>query len=143
VDYFDTSALLPYYRPESLSGKVESMLLAATEPVAISCLVEVEIASAVSRLVRMKELDGLDATRIQNAFSADIKRGYFQFLMLDSSVYRQARQWLLERESPLRTLDALHLACAALNEARLVTADQVLAVAAETHGVAALYLIDR
>lgn len=39
-------------------------------------------------------------------------------------------------DTPLRTLDALHLAVAASNNLRLVTADETLAEAANVFGVA-------
>ena len=55
VDYFDTSTLLPYYRLEPLSGTVQNLLLAVENSIAISSLVDVEIASALARLVRMGE----------------------------------------------------------------------------------------
>ena len=50
--------------------------------------------------------------------------------------YKQARDWLLERKGPLRTLDALHLAVAQISDTRLLTSDAGLADAAERHGVA-------
>jgi len=134
VDYYDTSALLPYYRPESLSEKVQALLM-ENQQVAISVLVDVEIASALSRLVRTDEFFDTDAAKVQNAFAADVEKGCFHYLAVDVAVFQQAQRWLLERKSALRTLDALHLACAALAEARFITADQTLAAAAQTHGV--------
>lgn len=140
MDYFDTSALLPYYRPEPLSGTVQNLLLTVENSIAISSLVDVEIASALSRLVRMGEFSDHDAASVHNAFASDMSKGCFKYLAVDAAVFRQAQQFLLERKSSLRTLDALHLACAALADARLVTADRALADAAEIHGVSVLLL---
>jgi predicted nucleic acid-binding protein len=140
VNYFDTSALLPYYRPEPLSSTVQSLLCAVENNVAISSLVDVEIASALARLVRMGEFSDHDAASVHNAFASDINKGCFQYLAVDTVAFRQAQQFLLDRKSSLRTLDALHLACAALADARMVTADRTLADAAETHGVSVLLL---
>jgi predicted nucleic acid-binding protein len=56
-------------------------------------------------------------------------------LISTSAHYKQARDWLLERKSPLRTLDALNLAVAHASNARLMTADAILASAARKHGV--------
>lgn len=134
MDYYDTSALLPYYRPEPLSEKVQALLMEG-EPVAISMLVDVEIASALSRLVRMGEFSDQDAAKVQNAFAADVEKGCFHYLAVDVAAFQQAGRWLLERKTVLRTLDALHLSCAALTEARFITADRALAAAAQTHGV--------
>lgn len=134
MDYYDTSALLPYYRPEPLSEKVQALLM-KNQPVAISMLVDVEMASALSRLVRMGEFSGQDAAKVQNAFAADVGKGCFQYLAVDVVAFQQAQRWLLARKTALRTLDALHLACAALAEARFITADQALSNAAQVHGV--------
>ena len=134
MDYFDTSALLPYYRPEPLSERVQALLMAGS-PVAISMLVDVEMASALSRIVRMGECSNQDAARVQNAFAADVEKGCFHYLAVDVAVFQQAQHWLLEGKTALRTLDALHLACAALAEARFVTADRTLAGAAHMYGV--------
>lgn len=54
--YFDTSALLPYYRAEDVSDQVQALLGRQTEPVLISRLTVVEVASALARWVRMEEL---------------------------------------------------------------------------------------
>jgi len=140
MDYFDTSALLPYYRPEPLSDKVQELLLTAEHEVAISSLVDVEVASALARLVRTGEFSDHDATSVQNAFASDVSRGCFRYLAMDATVFRQAQQLLLERKTSLRTLDALHLARAALSDARLVTADRVMADAARACGVHTLLL---
>lgn len=136
VLYFDTSALMPYYRPEPLSAEIQALLIQTQEPVVISQLVEVEFASVLARLVRMGDLDARSATVIQTAFSQDIARNCYRVLELASVHYKQARDWLLERKAPLRTLDALHLAVAQISDTRLVTSDAGLADAAERHGVA-------
>lgn len=46
--YFDTSALLPYYRQEAHSGAVQRLLMDQTEPVLVNDLTRVEFASALS-----------------------------------------------------------------------------------------------
>ena len=82
--YFDTSALMPYYRPEPLSAEIQAVLLQAQEQVAISRLVEVEFASVLARLVRMGDLDARSAGVIQTAFSQDIARNCYRVLELAS-----------------------------------------------------------
>lgn len=94
-----------------------------------------EMALALSRLVRMDEFSDQDAAKVQNAFAADVEKGCFRYLAVGVAAFQQAQRWLLARTTALRTLDALHLACAALAEARFVTADQTLAAAAQKHGV--------
>lgn len=75
--YFDTSAILPYYRQEQASERVQALLEAQTQPVLISHLTEVEVASALARWVRMAELTEPEANRIESAFHDDVSHGRF------------------------------------------------------------------
>lgn len=136
--YFDTSALLPYYREESTSGRAQGLLLKLKPPIFISSLTMVEFASALSRWVRMKELSDSDAGMIEMAFKDDIKNGLFVKLPISANNFKQAENWLLSRHTSLRTLDALHLACAWYNKSTLVTFDAVLQKSAVTLGIKAL-----
>jgi predicted nucleic acid-binding protein len=133
--YFDTSALLPYYREEPLSGEVQSLLQASEGRVVISDLVEVEIASALARWVRMRELSEAQAVLLQCAFAEDSENGCYRCMAVSHRHFRQAREWLLVRKTSLRTLDTLHLACARDRNAELVTADRLLAKGAQVLGI--------
>ncbi len=52
--------------------------------------------------------------------------------------YDIARNWIGNFETPLRTLDALHLAVAFTNKLDIVTADIALAKSAEILGIKAI-----
>jgi len=134
VLYLDTSALLPYYRDEPASERVQSMLMAQLQPVLISHLTEVEVASALSRWIRMGELSEADANRIDNAFQDDIAHGRFRRCPVEPAHFRRAVQWIAARKTSLRILDALHLACAEQHRARLVSEDRALLEAARFFG---------
>ena len=54
---------------------------------------------------------------------------------MEPAHYQLAREWISRFQTPLRTLDALHLACASSNELCLVTADDGLAESAEALGL--------
>ncbi len=133
--YLDTSALLPFYREEATSAAVERLLLAQREPVLLSRLGELEVASALARWVRLRELGEAHANQVANAFREDLRAGRFRLLELEPGDYFRACDWLLARKTPLRVLDALHLACALRHEAELVTADLVMARAARHFGL--------
>lgn len=133
--YLDTSALLPYYRSEARSEAIDAFLRARTESVAISDLTLVEVASALARWVRLGELSEAHALAVERAFDADVDAGRFALQALTPQHTSLARRWLLGRKVPLRTLDALHLACAARLEAGLVTLDQALARSAVALGI--------
>lgn len=133
--YFDTSALLPYYREEKASEPVQALLLAQSQPVMISHLTEVEVASALARWVRTGELDDADANRIDSAFNDDLRQGRFVRCPIDAAHYQRAIHWIGTRKTSLRTLDALHLACAEHLQACLITEDDALFNAAVFFGL--------
>jgi predicted nucleic acid-binding protein len=137
VIYLDTSALLPYYREEPCSASVEKLLVSQEEPVLVSMLTEVEVASALGRWVRTKELSEAQANRIENAFREDVRAGRFARLELRPAHYERAFHWLLARKIALRVLDALHMACAEDRDAELVTADAAMLRAAKHFGLQA------
>jgi len=135
--YFDTSALLPYYRPEPASEACEALLLSSTE-VCISDLVEVEFASVLARLVRTREFRNEDAIQVQRAFLSDVPK--FRKAPIQPQVWTRAQGWLFARTTSLRTLDALHLAAAAEAGTELVTTDATLAAAAHHFGIPTLHV---
>lgn len=136
--YLDTSALLPYYRSEPRSDAVEAFLRARREPVDISDLTLVEVASALSRWVRHGELSEAQALTIERALDADVEAGRLAVNALTRGHTRLAQRWLLGRQVRLRTLDALHLACAASLDAQIVTLDHELEREAAALGIETL-----
>ena len=134
VTYADTSIVAAYYCPEPLSDRAESALM-AVKAVGISSLTEVELASAVGRKVRDRELGEPDAVRILNRFHLHVSKGMYQRLPLDTVHYETARDWLSRFTIVSRALDALHLAVAFQHEAALLTADVRQAEAARRIGM--------
>jgi len=136
VYYFDTSALLPYYREEAVSPLVQDFLSLSRPPLLISDLTRLEVASAIARWVRMDEISEPQANLLENTFVMDVHSGLFVSRQLTTVHYNQAEKWLSGRKTSLRTLDALHLACSWNFRAVLVTCDLVMHRAAEMLGVA-------
>jgi len=133
--YFDTSAMLPYYRNEPATAQVQALLERIQPPVLISELTRVEIASAIARWVRMKELTEAQAALLENTINADIEAGLFVVKPLSSAHYQQAERWLALRKTGLRTLDALHLASCRTAQASLITCDETMHQAALALGI--------
>jgi predicted nucleic acid-binding protein len=133
--YLDTSALLPYYREEKNSQVIQGFLSSLNIPAGISDLTELEFASALSRWVRMKELNEAQASLLENAFKEDIRSKLFRRISITTKHYRQALKWLSSRKTALRTLDALHLACSFGVDLEIVSCDKVLASSADVLGV--------
>ena len=136
IYYIDTSVLVAYYCPETLSEQVQTFLEAQLRP-AVSDLTEVELFSAVARKVRMEELSPADGNRILSKYSSHLDGGLFTIIHLESQHWRIARGWIGLFNTSLSTLDALHLAIASAGDFTLITSDQRLLMAANTLGVKA------
>lgn len=133
--YLDTSVVIPFYLPEVLSETVEQLF--RTEPeLAISQLVEVEFFSAISRRLRMAEINPEQTRQIATLFQNHLEDGFYTRFAVEPIHYNRARNWISQFNTALRTLDALHLAIAASNNLPLITADEGLAQAADALGVA-------
>ena len=128
--YLDTSVIAPFYWSEALSDIVEGLLRTETAR-GLSQLVEVELISALSRRVRMKQISQTEASAIVNRFQTHLDQDFYLRIPIESVHYQLARDWISRFNTSLRTLDALHLACASYNNIRLVTADEALAVSAK------------
>ena len=132
--YLDTSVIAPFYWAEALSDTVDELIRTKTER-GLSQLVEVELFSALSRRVRMREISQEDAIAIATRFSYHLDSNFYLRIPLESVHYQLARDWIGRFDTSLRTLDALHLACASCNNFSLVTADDALARSAKALGV--------
>ncbi|MCC5830628.1 MAG: type II toxin-antitoxin system VapC family toxin [Phycisphaeraceae bacterium] len=130
----DTSVIVAFYIPEAHSDRVQRLYSSRTI-LAISPLSEVEFASAVSRLVRMRNINGGDGRRVWNAFQSHVQQKLYAFSPMTQQVYELAREWISSFQTALRTLDALQLAAAHANDLPFVTADKKLAKAARGLGV--------
>ena len=132
--YFDTSVVVAYYCPEPLSPAAERRLRGDATP-AVSDLVEVEFFSALARKVRAREMSSRDATRAGERFVDHLGTGLYGRIAVQRRHYEVARGWLARFTSPLRTLDAVHLALADVEGLRLATADQSLSRSARNLGI--------
>ena len=133
--YLDTSVVTAYYCPEPLSEQVEKFLISENEQVAISHLTEVELYSAISRKIRENNLDTYHGKKIIKQFENHVREAYFCRLLLNEKHFKKAKEWISRFSTPLRTLDALHLAIAALGDLTLVTSDLNLIRSAGYFGI--------
>ncbi|MBA2882897.1 putative nucleic acid-binding protein [Desulfosalsimonas propionicica] len=133
--YLDTSALLPFYREEKASESIQTLLNGIQPPVLLSDLTRVEMASAIARWVRMKEIAEPQAALIENTFNQDIHSGLYLVKSLIATHYQQAEKWLSARKTALRSLDALHIACCWSFHAQLITCDRTMHEAAVLLGL--------
>ena len=132
--YIDTSVLVAYYCPEPLSHAAEESVRKADPPV-ISPLVEVEMFSAVAAKTRTGEMDAEAARRVLSCFRKHCAHGVFAIVSIGAREYAAACEWISAFSTPLRTVDALHLAAAFANGLTILTADKNLARSARKLGV--------
>jgi predicted nucleic acid-binding protein len=133
--YLDASVLIALLTEEPASGAVRRFLRAHREDRLISDFAAAEVASAISRLLRMRlltveegstRLADFDAWRAAATSAAD----------MHAADARLAYIYVRRFDLGLRAPDALHLAMARRLDATLVTLDQRLAAAARELGVA-------
>ncbi len=96
--FFDTSALLPYYRLEELSLVVQTLFTSAQNDIFINDLTNVEVASAIARWRRMNEMSETDASAIQQKFTEHKILGYYTYQPISCNDFKQATDWLLQRK---------------------------------------------
>jgi hypothetical protein len=130
--YLDTSALAKIYVQEPDSDDLDAALTGRRD-LLIAELALTELTSALARHVREGQVDAAAGRRIYNQLLRDVRAGEYRLLDLTPATHREAERLLLTlgRHVPLRAADSLHLAAAALSDARaLVTYDRHLRSAA-------------
>ena len=144
--YIDTSALVKRYVAEAGSALVRRTVARPVHHVIYTAaLTEVEVRSALQRLVREGRVDTAQAQRLTQRVRQHFTRRY-QLIRITRTVVAQAG--LLVEYHPLRAYDAVQLACA-LTVRRLmhqrglppplfVAADTTLLAAARAEG----FLVD-
>ena len=137
--YLDTSVLVAYYCPEALSHQVQNLMREEVKP-ALSSLTEVEFFSAVAKKVRANELSSKDGNRILAKFVSHLNADLFNLIPVENHHWQMARGWIGLFTTPLRTLDALHLAVASDSALQLVTSDLSFFQSAEKLDIDAILL---
>ena len=133
--YLDTSALAKWYINEPFSEEVEDYLSALPYAL-ISSLVIVEMRSLLLRRRRAGEIESALVERIWTTFREDQATGSLVVLEVKDEHLRSAERVLDRVDTPLRTLDALHLALAESSKAtECVTADRTMAAGARGVGL--------
>ena len=129
--FIESSALAKRYIQERGSEKVASLLAEASE-VGISLIVPPEIVSALTRLRRQGAISASDYSLAKSTLFEDVE----DMTVCSISVLVAKRAIALLEKHSLRTLDALHLACALEWKAGIfVTSDRRQSDAAAASGL--------
>jgi uncharacterized protein len=133
--YLDTSVLLPTLIVEPATQAVYDCLGAYEQELLISDFAAAEVASALSRLIRMAMLTDADASARLADFDA-WRAAMSMPVDIGPSDARLAYIYVRRFDLGLRAADALHLAIARRLDATLITLDRRLATAAREMGIA-------
>ena len=129
--FFDSSAFAKRYIEEKGSQLVEDICYKATE-VCLSVICVPEIISALNRRLREKRLSPRDYLTIKKHLSYDVRDAVI--INLTSEVIRISTKIL--ESSPLRAMDAIHVACASVWKSELfVSSDKQQLSAAKKVGL--------
>ena len=134
--YLDASAILPMLVTEPKSAAVTRWLANDGDGLIVSEFAAAEVASALSRLVRMEELDLAAAGAHLADFDA-WRAGFTADVTIDAADLRLANSFVRRFDLGLRAPDAVHAAICRRGDHVLVTLDRRLATAAETLGLRA------
>jgi predicted nucleic acid-binding protein len=133
--YLDASVLVPAFIDQASSTAVDAFLADCSEELLISEFAAAEVASAVSRLVRLGDLDTPSGTAALTDF--DVWRAATcSPLDVIAADVRLAHTYVRRFDLRLRAPDALHLAPCRRLDATLVTLDRRLETAAQALGIA-------
>jgi hypothetical protein len=132
--YLDASVILPTLNQEPASAEVQAFLAPRREGRLISECAAAEVASGLSRLVRMRALSEAEAVARLTDFEAWRATTATAVDVVTTDV-RLAYAFVRRFDLGLRALDALHLAIARRLDATLVTLDRRLSRAAGELGI--------
>jgi uncharacterized protein len=140
--FLDASVLVRRYdRTEPGSRRIRAVCAAAAgNSIVLSQLAPVELASALSRKLRLRTLQLAQRNRLWRLFQTHWRDAY-QVVALHPSIFGRAEQLVFQH--PLRAFDAIHIACALTAAGQLPreplefwTADRQQAAAARAEGLA-------
>lgn len=133
--YLDASVLTPTLVQEPATDAVKAYLVGVGQELLISDFAAAEVASALSRLVRVGLLAAADAVARLEDFEV-WRAGTSSPVDVHASDVRLAYAYVRRFDLMLRAPDALHMAIARRIDATLVTLDRRLSNAARELGIA-------
>ncbi len=137
--YYDTGILLKLYTVEAESLAVQAFVYGRGEPIRISDLHHAECVSALRLKQFRGECSSAQSKKALALFGGDLRAGVLRLVAVDWEKAWSRCRSLSEThaaETGVRTLDALHIACAIQMEAReFVSSDRRQIALAELTGL--------
>lgn len=132
--YVDPSILVSFFTTDSLAPRADRFFRNSPGPLLVSDLSGAEFASAVARLVRMRELTMPVARRVLADFDAWTARATAPITTMGADI-TSAAGFLRRLDLNLRTADAIHVAIAQRVGASLATFDEHMTRSAQRLGL--------
>jgi uncharacterized protein len=132
--YLDASVIIPLFADDLFTARASAFLAELAEPVVVSDFAAAEVASGVSKLVRMGSLPAKDG----HACLADFdhwRLAEAAVCQTTSADIHRAGSYLRRLDLPLRTPDALNLALAERLATPVATFDRDMAACARILGL--------
>ena len=133
--YLDTSLLVAAFTHEATTDRAWTLLKRSrSEPLLVSEWVSTEFAAAMSRKLRMREIEDAYHSEAMVLFAKQVSDS-MEVATVTTAHFKEATRFAAELRLGLRAGDALHVAIAAERNATLVTLDKRMAAAAKTLGI--------
>jgi uncharacterized protein len=132
--YLDASVIVPLFVEEGASDAVQNLLQSANDDFIVSSFAKAEVASALSRRVRKKEISPEEADIWIGNLDEWLETDATQLAVENHDILR-AGEIVRNYQTKLLTPDAIHLAVCQCMGLTLVTLDKRLSEAAEVLGV--------
>lgn len=135
IAYVDSSVLVKHYVEDEVGSSLASEYITSYKVYA-SCVMQIEVFSALARKLQLQEVSIEEVTRIKDMFLSDCQK--IGMIEVSDDVIKEAQNLVFK--TSIKTLDAIHLASSILlrrvTEATppLITADKKLAFAAKNEG---------
>jgi uncharacterized protein len=132
--YLDAGVLVALVTDDPFTARAEACLGAGTPVLVVSDAAAAEVASAIARRVRMREMTEMDARNAFALFDALVIRAA-ERIVTEPSDARGAELALRRLDLPLRNPDALNITVAQRVDAVLLTFDMKMAEVARALGL--------
>ena len=139
--YLDASVLMPAVIEEPSSTAVRELFRNRPDDLSVGDFAAAEVASALSRLVRMERLTATEAAERLADFD-EWRASATEVAEMDTHDCRLANTYVRRFDLKLRAPDALHAAICRRLELQLATLDRRLAVAARALGISVVVPTD-
>jgi predicted nucleic acid-binding protein len=131
--YLDANVLVALFVPDTLSAKATAAVAALSDPIAVSDIAALEVASSIARLVRSRELTEREARAALSDF--DAWAAPHARLEIEATDVAVATGFVRRFDINLHGADALHAAMAMRAGAVLLTFDAKMKANAKKVGV--------